>query len=143
MIGFLLDTSALWHLFRTPGALTPWTAHIATGSFRACEPTRAELLYSATGPEHRDDLASDLDAMCRPVSVPKNAWRWVDTAQYKLTQRGQHRAAGPTDLLICATAVHHDLIVLHVDNDFRAVANVLKDVRERDIRDTAEPPEEP
>lgn len=72
--------------------------------------------------------------MCPPSAVPKNAWRWVDTAQYKLTQRGQHRAAGPIDLLVCATAVHHGHILLHVDNDFAAAASVLKDVQQRDIR---------
>jgi predicted nucleic acid-binding protein len=37
-------------------------------------------------------------------------------------------------LLICATAVHHGLIVLHVDNDFAAIAGVLPEVRQRDIR---------
>ncbi|WP_046471760.1 PIN domain-containing protein [Allosalinactinospora lopnorensis] len=141
MIGYLLDASALWHLFRTPGALAPWTAHIASGVFRVCEPTRTEFLYSATGPEHRDELADDLDALCRAAPVPKNTWRWVETAQYKLTQRGQHRAAGPIDLLVCATAVHHDLTVLHVDNDFRTVAGTLKEVAERDIRSTAGPAE--
>jgi predicted nucleic acid-binding protein len=66
--------------------------------------------------------------------VPKAAWRWVDTAQYKLTQAGQHRSAGVPDLLVCATAVHRGHTVLHVDNDFVAVASVLKDLQQRDIR---------
>ncbi|WP_351232026.1 PIN domain-containing protein [Streptomyces sp. NPDC002133] len=135
MMSYLLDCSALWHLFRTPGALGLWEGHIGAGAFRVCEPTRAEFLYSATGPAHRDELAEELDTLCEPAAVPKNAWRWVDTAQYKLTQKGQHRSAGPVDLLLCATAVHHDLTVLHVDDDFAAIARVLGDVRERDIRD--------
>ncbi|GGR89188.1 hypothetical protein GCM10010269_30360 [Streptomyces humidus] len=62
------------------------------------------------------------------------AWRWADTAQYKLTQQGQHRAAGAIDLLVCATAVHHGHTVLHVDNDFVTVAGVLKEVQQRDVR---------
>ena len=33
MITYLVDTSALWHLFRTPGALRPWEGHIAAGVF--------------------------------------------------------------------------------------------------------------
>lgn len=98
MITYLVDTSALWHLFRTPGALRPWEGHIAAGVFHLCEPTRAEFLYSATSPARRDELAEELDALCVFSPVPKNAWRWVDTAQYKLTQQGQHRAAGPTGL---------------------------------------------
>jgi predicted nucleic acid-binding protein len=38
------------------------------------------------------------------------------------------------DLVVCATAVHHDLTVLHADGDFPAVARVLPELRERDIR---------
>lgn len=134
MTSYLLDTSALWHLFRTPGALTSWEGHIGAGAFRLSEPTRAEFLYSAGSPAHRDELAEDLDTLCARADVPKAAWRWVDTAQYKLTRYGRHRSAGPLDLLLCATAVHHDLTVLHVDNDFAAVAAVLKEVHHRDIR---------
>lgn len=134
MISYLLDTSALWHPFRTPGALRPWESHIAAGVFRVCEPTRTEFLFSATSPSHRDELAEELDALCPLSPVSKNAWRWVDTAQYKLTQRSRHRSAGPIDLLVCATAVHHGHTVLHVDNDFAAVAGILKDVQQRDIR---------
>jgi predicted nucleic acid-binding protein len=102
--------------------------------FHLCEPTRAEFLYSATSPSHRDELAEELDALCLLSPVPKNAWRWVDTAQYKLTQQGRHRAAGAIDLLVCATAVHHGHTVLHVDNDFVTVAGVLKEVQQRDAR---------
>ncbi|WP_254711186.1 hypothetical protein [Streptomyces lunaelactis] len=92
------------------------------------------FLYSVTSPVHRDELAEELDALCQSAPVPKNSWRWVDTAQYKLTQRGFHRAAGAIDLLVCATAVHHGHTVLHVDNDFATVAAVLKEVRQRDVR---------
>ncbi|MGW3563017.1 PIN domain-containing protein [Streptomyces sp. NPDC000941] len=134
MITYLLDTSALWYLFRTPGALQPWEGHISANVFHICEATRTEFLYSATSPAHRDELAGELDALCQLSPVPKNAWRWIDTAQYKLTQRGQHHAAGAIDLLVCATAVHHGHTVLHVDNDFVAVAAVLKDVDQRDVR---------
>lgn len=102
--------------------------------FHVCEPTRTEFLYSATGPAHRDELAEELDALCLLSPAPKTAWRWVDTAQYKLAQQGQHGAAGAIDLLVCATAVHLGHTVLHVDNDFAAVAGVLKGVQQRDVR---------
>jgi predicted nucleic acid-binding protein len=58
----------------------------------------------------------------------------VDTALCKPTQKGQHRAAGPVDLLVCATAAHHSLTVLHVDNDYPTVAAVLPELHQRDIR---------
>jgi len=135
VITYLLDTSALWYLFRAPGALRSWESHIAAGTFHICEPTRVEFLFSATGPAHRDDLADELDTLCHLSPVPKNAWRWVDTAQYKLTQQGQHRAAGAIDLVVCATAVHHGHTVLHVDNDFATVSGVLKELHQRDARE--------
>jgi predicted nucleic acid-binding protein len=134
VIGYLLDTSGLWQLLRTPAVMADWADHIAAGALRVCEPTRVEFLYSATSSAHRDELADELDTLCGPAPVPKNGWRWADNAQYKLTQKGQHRGPGPIDLLICATAVHHGLIVLHVDNDFAAIAGVLPEVRQRDIR---------
>lgn len=134
MITYLLDTSALRHLFGTPGALRPREGHIAAGVFHICEPTRAEFLYSATSPAHRDELAEEVDDVCHLAPVPRSAWRWVDTAQYKLTQRGQHRSAGAIDLLACATAVHHGHTVLHVDHDFATVGAVLKEVQQGDVR---------
>jgi predicted nucleic acid-binding protein len=134
LIRYLLDTSALWHLLRTPSVRQAWEGHIASGVVSICEATRTEFLYSATGPAHRDELAADVDSICRLSPIPKTAWRWVDTAQYKLTQQGQHRAAGPVDLLVCAVAVHHGLTVLHVDSDVATVADVVPEVRQRDIR---------
>jgi predicted nucleic acid-binding protein len=47
-----------------------------------------------------------------------------------------HRALSSVDLLICATAVRHDLVVLHDDRDFATAARFLDDVRERNVRDT-------
>jgi predicted nucleic acid-binding protein len=39
------------------------------------------------------------------------------------------------DLLICATAAQHELVMLHDDNDFATAARYLPDLRERSIRD--------
>ncbi len=47
MIGYLLDTSGLWHLLRTPSVMAVWADHIAAGALRISEPTRVEFLYSA------------------------------------------------------------------------------------------------
>ena len=134
MIGYLLDTSGLRHMLRTPAVMAVWADHIAAGALRVCEPTRTEFLYSATGPAHRDELAEELDVLCHVAPVPENGWRWVDNAQYKLTQKGQHRGPGPVGLLICATAVHHGLIVLHVGNDFATVADIVPEVQQCHIR---------
>ncbi|MEE1814081.1 PIN domain nuclease [Streptomyces sp. SP18ES09] len=134
MITYLIDTSAYVHLGTDPAAQRRWDAEIETGAIGICEATRTEILFSATGAADRDDIDEDLAALFATVRVPKDAWRWVDTAQYKLTQKGQHRAAGVVDLLLCATAVHHGLILLHRDNDFATVARVLKEVQQQDVR---------
>ena len=68
MITYLLDTSALWHLFRTPGALSPWEGHIAAGVFHLCEPTRAEFLHSATSPSHNGSERNAGKLSAAPVS---------------------------------------------------------------------------
>jgi predicted nucleic acid-binding protein len=134
VIGYLVDSSALWRLFREEGVFSVWQPEIDAGTLRMCEATRAEFLFSATGPVDRDEIAADLDIVCGLACVPKSVWRWVDTTQYKLTQRGQQRSAGVVDLVVCATAVHHDLTVLHADADFSAVARVIPELRQRDIR---------
>jgi predicted nucleic acid-binding protein len=43
------------------------------------------------------------------------------------------------DLLICATAAQHDLVVLHDDTDFVTAARYLPDVRERSVRNAPDP----
>ncbi len=67
------------------------------------------------------------------VPVPKRAWAWIEAAQYRLAQRGQHQSLSAVDWLVCATAAHHGLVVIHDDNDFRAAARVLPDVTERSV----------
>ncbi|WP_335987439.1 PIN domain nuclease [Glycomyces sp. MUSA5-2] len=133
-MSYLIDASAYWFLYKNPPIFERWANVIHTGLVRTCEPTRVEILYSATGPRDRDKMAERLDALFPLTPVPKKAWPWVETAQYTLTQMGQHRSAGPVDLLLCATAVQHGLMILHVDNDFRTVSSVMTEVRQRDVR---------
>ena len=80
------------------------------------------------------------DALYPDAAVPKNGWRWIESAQYRLLRHGVHRAVPAVDLLICATAAYHDLAVLHDAKDFAAAARYLPDLRERAIHDV--PPAE-
>lgn len=68
------------------------------------------------------------------VPLPKRLWDRVDTAQYTLAGKGALGAAGPLDLMICATAAHHGLTVLHDDTDFVTAARFLPEVSERNVR---------
>ncbi|GHJ90693.1 ribonuclease VapC6 [Streptomyces sp. NE5-10] len=134
MITYLVDTSAYVHLGADHLAQRRREAEIDTGAIGMCEATRAEVLFMATGPDERDDTDEELAAPFGPVRVPKDAWRWVDAARHKLPLKGRHRAAGVVDLLLCATAVHHGLTAPHRDHDFAAVARVLKEVEQQDVR---------
>ena len=78
-------------------------------------------------------MSGMFDELYPDASMPKAAWRWVESAQYRLLRQGAHRALSAVDLLICATAAQHDLIVLHDDKDFVTAARCLPDVRERSI----------
>jgi hypothetical protein len=96
---YLIDASAWWHLSKNPTAMERWHPFLAAGAVGVISPTRTEILRSATGPAHRDELAEELDAICGvPIPLAKDVWRQVDTAQYRLTQKSQHRGAGPVSL---------------------------------------------
>jgi predicted nucleic acid-binding protein len=74
------------------------------------------------------------------VAVPKTAWQWVESAQYRLLRAGAaHRALSCVDLLICASAAIRGLVVLHDDNDFITAAQHLPDLAERRIQASPEP----
>jgi predicted nucleic acid-binding protein len=134
MIQYLIDASAAWRLLRDESTFAAWDPHLQDGLVKITEPTLLEILYSAQGPDHRDQLETWLRTVFGEARFPKDGWRWAEAAQYKLTQKGQHRGPGAIDLAVCATAVHHGLTVLHADNDFVTVARVLPGFAERDIR---------
>lgn len=69
------------------------------------------------------------------VAVSKNVWRWIERSQYELVKGGAHQALSLVDLLICATAVQHDLVVLHDDKDFATAARFLPEIRQRNVFD--------
>jgi predicted nucleic acid-binding protein len=70
-------------------------------------------------------------ALYPDVGIPKTAWQWVESAQYRLLRAGAHRALSCVDLLVCACAVSRGLVILHDDNDFVAAARHLPDLAER------------
>ncbi|WP_405004031.1 PIN domain-containing protein [Kitasatospora purpeofusca] len=134
-LGYLIDTSGFVHLMRDPAALDRWRGPLESGLIRIAKVTKSEILYSATGPAHRDELEEELNDLFGPaLGVPKGGEDWALNAQYKLTQKGQHRSAGTVDLLLCSVAAHYNYPVLHVDNDFVTVARIIAELRERDVR---------
>lgn len=134
MIRYLLDSSGLWRIMREPAIRTAWAEVVSVGAIGSCWPQRVEFRRSARTVDEFDGMSAMFDALYPDAAVPKGAWRWVESAQYRLLRHGAHRALSAVDLLICATAAQHDLVVLHDDNDFATAARFIPDLRERAVR---------
>ena len=135
MIRYLLDSSALWRILRDAKLRASWADVVALGVIGSCHPQRVEFRRSARTIDEYEQMSEMFDALYPDAPVPKSAWRWIESAQYRLLRHGAHRALSAVDLLICATAAHHDLVVLHDDSDFVTAGRYLPDLRERTIHD--------
>jgi predicted nucleic acid-binding protein len=131
---YLIDSSALWRLQRDPDVRERWRAAVEAGEVRSCSPQRIEMCRSARDLAEFEQMTRDLALFYPDVAVPKGVWRWTDAAQHVLVRAGALRAFSLVDLLICGTAAHHGLAILHDDGDFETAARHLTDVRQRRIR---------
>jgi predicted nucleic acid-binding protein len=138
VIRYLLDSSALWRILRDSELRSAWAEVVSAGAVGSCHPQRVEFRRSARSVDEYEQMSGMFDVLYPDAAVPKGAWRWIDSAQYRLLRSGAHRALSAVDLLVCATAAQHDLIVLHDDKDFAAAARFLPDVRERTVFDVPE-----
>lgn len=135
MIRYLLDSSALWRILRDPVLRAAWAEVVSAGAIGSCHPQRIEFRRSARTLDEYEQMSAMFEALYPDATLPKGAWRWVESAQYRLLRQGAHRALSAVDLLVCATAAQHGLVVLHDDKDFATAARFIPDVRERSIHD--------
>lgn len=133
MIRYLIDSSALWRVLRDSELRAAWADVVSADVVGSCHPQRIEFRRSARDLDEYEQMADMFDALYPEVPVPKNAWRWSESAQYRLLRTGVHRAFAVVDLLICATAAHHGLVILHDDKDFTTAAHHLTELTERRI----------
>jgi predicted nucleic acid-binding protein len=136
VIRYLLNSSALWRILRDATLRASWTEVVSLGVVASCHPQRVEFRRSARTVDEYEQMSEMFDALYPDAAVPKGAWRWIESAQYRLLRHGAHRALSAVDLLVCATAAQHSLIVLHDDSDFVTAARHLPDLRERTVHDT-------
>lgn len=141
MIRYLVDSSALWRLLRDSKLRAAWADVVTLGAVGSCQPQRAEFRRSARTVGEYEQMSAMFDDLYPEATVPKTAWRWIDSAQHRLAHYGAHRALSCVDLLICATAAHHQLVVLHDDADFATAGRHLPDLHQRNVHDT--PPAAP
>jgi predicted nucleic acid-binding protein len=133
VIQYLIDSSALWRLLRHDDLREHWAEIISIGAVGACAPQRIEFLRSARSADDYEEMSAMFRDLYPDVSVPKGAWHWIESAQFRLARHGVHRALSAVDLLICATAALGGVVVLHDDGDFVAAAQHLADLRERNV----------
>jgi predicted nucleic acid-binding protein len=135
MMRYLVDSSALWRIMRDDGLRSAWSEAISGGAIASCHPQRAEFRRSARNLDEYEQMTGMFDDLYPDAPVPKTAWTWVESAQYRLLRHGAHRAMSVADLLVAATAAHHGLVVLHDDNDFVVAARHVTDLTERRVLD--------
>lgn len=135
MIRFLIDSSALWRLLREETVAAELRGAVEARTVGSCEPQRIEFRRSARDAAEYDRMNDMFTTFYPDVPVPKSAWRWIEAAQHNLARAGAHRALSLPDFLVCATAAHAGLTVLHDDADFVTAARYLADVHEQRVRE--------
>ncbi|MFM9611585.1 PIN domain nuclease [Streptomyces niveiscabiei] len=117
---YLIDTSALARVLlrRTT---EEWDRRIAAGLVALCDITELEVQYSARSSADRAIIGDRLNQFTWSP-VPDSVFRRARVVQEQLTAKGEHRSAGPADLLIAAVAEEAGLTLLHYDRDFETIA---------------------
>jgi predicted nucleic acid-binding protein len=121
---FLIDTSALTRLMRSGAESFGWDQAVAAGLIAVCPITELEFFFSARSAQDRERGIQDMKSVFGWVPVHDRAFARAWEVQGGLASRGQHRSAGPVDLVLAATAELHGLTLLHHDRDFDVIAGV-------------------
>lgn len=120
---FLIDTSALARFMRADAEQHGWDQAAAAGLIAVCPITELEFFYSARSADRAQGV-EDMRLLFGWTPVDDRAYDRAWQVQEALTRRGQHRSAGPVDLVLAATAELQGLILLHRDRDFDCIAGV-------------------
>lgn len=119
---YLIDTSAAVRLLSSDAYDERWGQVLDNGLVALCDLTELELLYSARSAKDRDAKQERLRQLFSWTLMPDGIYRRAREVQQLLTDNGEHRSAGPVDLLLAATAELAGLTLLHHDRDFETVA---------------------
>jgi predicted nucleic acid-binding protein len=128
---YLGDTSALSRIYRRQ-VEQQWHESVEHGLVAICEPVLAEVLTIAEAGKY-EEREADFLSLYPWVVVPDNAWEVVRSTRRVLARRSAHQGISVADYLVVATALHHELTVLHEDADFETVAAVVPELRQQRI----------
>jgi len=130
-VNYLIDTSALVRILRRQVTET-WHERVTHGMVAICDPVLAETLAIARSGEYQR-VRSDLLAAYPWVPVPDRAWDIVSDVQARLAAKSQHQGLSVADHLVVASALHHNLRILHEDGDFATAAAIVTDIQQERI----------
>lgn len=94
-------------------------------------PSVLEIGFSARSPQDHREVIADIAEAMTVIEIDLQISDRARELQERLTHRGWHRAPGPVDLLPAATAIEHELTLLHLDEDFELIAQVSSLQQER------------
>lgn len=121
--GWLLDTSALAQAHRpeVTGRLEPL---LRAGLLYTCPVLDLEVLTTARTTDGYRELATERREAYRAVPLQPAVGERALSLQGLLTRRAHSGAADPRDLVVAATALEHNLIVLHYRRVFEVLAEL-------------------
>lgn len=120
---YLIDTSGLFRILQDK-IRQAWSEQLGSGVIATCPLVELEFLYSARSLADRRKKRRLLQTVFGWIPITDGAYERADEVQRQLTETGQHRSAGPVDLILAATAERQRLILLCDDRDFEVVASV-------------------
>lgn len=127
---FLVDTSVWVRVPRQPTIRKALSDAVREGQVVLAPPVVLELGFSARNLADWDGLHKDLAAF--PVlPLSERSHEIATTIQRALWGSGKVRAPGAMDTLIAATAVEHDVVLVHYDRDYEHLAGVEPRLRHR------------
>ena len=119
---WLIDTS-VWSRTTKPTVMAELEALTDRAGIATCGIVDLEVLFmSRNAAEHRSHRRKR--GLLIQLAMPEDIWTRAIDVQALLAAMGHHRAAKLPDLLIAATAEHHQVGVLHYDKDFDLIAEV-------------------
>ncbi|MFF0091674.1 PIN domain nuclease [Streptomyces canus] len=121
-VSYLVDTSAAVRLLSSDAYDEQWGQVLDNGLVALCDLTELEILFSARGRADREGIQEELRQLFSWTLMPDGVYQRAREVQQLLTDSGEHRSAGPVDLLLAATAELSGLTLLHHDRDFETVA---------------------
>ena len=129
-MSFLLDKSAhaRWH---QPLVAARLNDLLREDLLSIARPSVLEIGFSARSPQDYREVIADVTEAMTVIEVSAQISARAQELQERLTHRGWHRAPGPVDLLLAATAIEHELTLLHLDKDFELIALVSSLRQER------------